>query len=398
MRLDDLIGDLPEVSAHRSVLICVAERAQAADWTAPSLRRVLVGLRQVLDGHPDGQSVRLSRVRAVLGATPGSRLARTVLDDLGLLVDDTVPAMRTWIDRQCEALPAGYRAEVRAWLLVLSEGDERARPRATATIYAYFGRVRPHLLAWSGTRGQLREVTESDVSQVLDKLRGHALTGTFTSLRSLFQFAKRRRLVFADPTRRLSAGCAPTRALLPMTDEEIGAVQAVAVSPAQRLIIALAALYAARAKAIRELTLDDIDLGRRLIRIGGLEHRLSELAQSALVTWLEHRRRQWPRTHNRHALVSGASAIGTGPISDYYLSWHLLLQGVQLEQIRGDRILQEALATGADPLHLVTAFNLSPKTAIGYANIARSLLERPIEAAEASPEPFMGPQRPEPSC
>jgi hypothetical protein len=118
----------------------------------------------------------------------------------------------------------------------------------------------------------------------------------------------------------------------------------------------------------------------------GAEHRLSELAHNALVTWLKHRHRQWPHTHNRHVLVSWASAAGTGPVSNYYLSWHLLLQGVQLEQIRGDRILQEALATGADPLHLVMTFNLSPETAISYANIARSLLERPIETTEAPPE------------
>jgi hypothetical protein len=62
---------------------------------------------------------------------------------------------------------------------------------------------------------------------------------------------------------------------------------------------------------------------------------------------------------------------------------HLLLHGVQLEQIRGDRIFKEALAVDADPLHLVAAFNLSSQTAIDYADIAQSLLERPIETAEA---------------
>jgi hypothetical protein len=33
-------------------------------------------------------------------------------------------------------------------------------------------------------------------------------------------------------------------------------------------------------------------------------------------------------------------------------------------------------------LHLATVFNLSSTTAIAYADIARTLLERPIEAAE----------------
>ncbi|PRX44817.1 hypothetical protein B0I32_15030 [Nonomuraea fuscirosea] len=34
----------------------------------------------------------------------------------------------------------------------------------------------------------------------------------------------------------------------------------------------------------------------------------------------------------------------------------------------------------ADPLYLELVFNLSSQTAIEYADIARSLLERPIEA------------------
>ncbi|MFC4007780.1 hypothetical protein ACFOY2_11130 [Nonomuraea purpurea] len=70
-------------------------------------------------------------------------------------------------------------------------------------------------------------------------------------------------------------------------------------------------------------------------------------------------------------------------VNDYHLTWHLLLLGVQLEQIRGDRVLQEALVVNADPLHLELVFNLSPQTAIEDADIARSLLERPIETGRA---------------
>ena len=97
-------------------------------------------------------------------------------------------------------------------------------------------------------------------------------------------------------------------------------------------------------------------------------------------------------------LVSAVTATGTAPISDYYLSWHLLLRGVQLEQIRGDRVLHEALAVRADPLHLAAVFHLSSATAIAYADIARSLLDGAIETAAAtnrsacspSPDPAAG--------
>ncbi len=358
--------------------------AEIAGWSTLSLQRVLAGLQLVVDSRPDADPIPVSELRVLLGVTRGVRLVRVaqVLDDLGLLVDDGVPTMRSWIEDRCQTLPAGFRTEVRAWLLVLLDGDARARPRSASTIYGCFGRARPHLLAWSANRGQLREVTEDDVRVVLDQLRGHRLAGTFVALRSLFRFAKRRRLVFADPTRRLHIGhAAPTRALLPMTDAQIAAVAHTAVTPAQRLVVALVAVHAARATAIRELTLDDVDLAGRHITLAGHSQRLGEFVHQALLAWLQHRQATWPHTPNRHVLVSAVTATGTAPVSDYYLSWHLLLRGVQLEQIRGDRVLQEALVVRADPLHLAAMFHLSTATAIAYADIARALLERPIEAS-----------------
>ncbi|WP_219420053.1 helix-turn-helix domain-containing protein [Pseudonocardia nigra] len=251
-RLDDLARDSTVSSTQRAVLARAFESAETVGWSTRSLDGVVAGLRGVLDDLPDGQPVRLSQLHAATGVSRGPRVARMaqILDELGLLVDDTVPTVQAWIDHKSDALPVGFRAEVRAWLLTLLEGEMRARPRAQSTLYAYFGRVQPHLFAWSATRGQLREITEDDVRGVLDQLSGHLRAGTFTALRSLFRFAKRRRLIFADPTRRLHVGRAPARALLPMTEAQIAAVQRVAVTPAQRLVVALAAVHAARAKTI----------------------------------------------------------------------------------------------------------------------------------------------------
>lgn len=79
-----------------------------------------------------------------------------------------------------------------------------------------------------------------------------------------------------------------------MTDEQITAVKHVAATPGQRLVIALAAVYAARAKAIRELTLDEIDPARRRLTIGGHRQHLTEFVHSTLVAWLRYRHRRWP--------------------------------------------------------------------------------------------------------
>jgi len=264
--------------------------------------------------------------------------------------------------------------------VVLLDGDARTRPRSHATLRVHFGIVRPFIECWAATRGHLREITSGDVDTVPELLRGHRRYNAIMALRSLFRFAKRRGLTFADPTRHLTGGRGAGRTVLPMTAEEIRAAGQAAVTPAQRLAIALAAVHAARPQAIRELTLDDIDLPSRRITLAGHRQRLGELTRHALLAWLGYRRATWPDTANRHVLVSHISALGTRPVSPDYLDKHQL-HGISLEHIRRDRILQEALATGADPLHLALVFNIDHTNAMAYANAARNLLSSPAEQA-----------------
>lgn len=54
---------------------------------------------------------------------------------------------------------------------------------------------------------------------------------------------------------------------------------------------------------------------------------------------------------------------------------HLVRRGVDLARIRADRILQEALAVGPDPLHLTMMFNLSHAAASRYNTIAGAQLD-----------------------
>ena len=257
--------------------------------------------------------------------------------------------------------------------MVLLDGDARTRPRSPTTIRVHFGILRPFIEEWAETRGHLRGITSSDVDVVLEPLRGHRRYNAITALRSLFRFATRHGLTFADPTRHLNGGRGAERTMLPMTAEQIQAVQQAAVTPAQRLTVALAAVHAARTKAIRELTLDDVDLPSRRLTIAGHRQPMCELTYHALVAWLDYRRFTWPGTADRHVLISRISALGTGPVSADYLHKHQL-RGISLERIRRDRILHEALATGADPLHLTLVFNIDHTNAMAYANAASSLL------------------------
>jgi len=277
-------------------------------------------------------------------------------------------------------LPAGFVGDVRAWLLVLLNGDARTRPRSVATLYVYFGSIKPLLHSWAVTRGHLREITTADVTATLDRLRGWPRRNAITALCSLFRFATKRGIVFTNPTARLS-GPDGERGLLPMTDTEIHTVEQLAVTPAQRVVVALAAVHAARTGAIRHLTLDDLDLPNRRITLAGHPQRLGELAHRALLAWLEKRRVTWPHTPNRHVLISVKSALRTGPVGRTYLTSHLLPSGVDLDHIRGDRVLHEALTVGPDPLHLALAFNLAHTTASRYAAYAQNLIDGPLEEA-----------------
>lgn len=369
----------PALSSNNPALRSAATRAehlmQAHGWTTTLLIRVLDGLTVALDGHPPGELVTLTEVRA--HTPPNSSCVRVaeVLADVELLDDNTVPAIRSWIEHRSGELPIGFAGDVRAWLLVLLDGDTRTRARSVSTVYVYFGSVRPLLVSWAATRGHLREITTTDVTTALDALIGWPRRAAMTALRSLFRFATKRGLVFANPTARLHDPDGERSLPLPMTDAEIRAIEQITVTPAQRLVVALAGVHAARTTTIRHLTLEDLDLPNRRITLAGHAQRLGELTHQALLTWLEQRRTIWPRTPNRHVLITRGTALGLGPVGHNYLTDRLLPLGVDLEHIRTDRVLHEALTVGPDPLHLVLVFNLAHTTANRYAAFAQNILD-----------------------
>ena len=377
----------PALTSEIPLLRAAAERArqlgEANGWSRSTTRCALDGLVVLLDGRPDGEHVTLTEIRARTPRDASSPRVAEVLAGLGLLEDDTVPAVRSWIGRRTAEMPPGFATVVRDWLLVLLDGDARSRPRSSTTIYVYCTAVEPLIACWSASRGHLREVT-ADIGAELGKLRGWQLGTTISALRSLFRFAKKRGLIFANPAQRLKAA-SPEPSLLPMTDDEIRAVEQAITHPGQRLIIALAAVHAARWEAIRALTLDDLDLPNRRITIAGHPQRIGDLSHKALRAWLDHRRATWPHASNRHVLISHRTALGDAPVSRGYVNFHLKPHGVSVERIRRDRFLHEALTGRPDPLHLTLMFGISDRPASQYARIACDLLAESPGQEEADP-------------
>ncbi|RJQ74198.1 integrase [Pseudonocardiaceae bacterium YIM PH 21723] len=377
-RADSMDTPLKRAAAHQAI-----QRGEAHGWSPSTIAGVMHGLALVLADATEDQPVPASRIRERVPR--GSSIARVtdVLADMQLLHVDTGPSIHRWIETRTAELPAGFAPAIRAWLFFLLDGDARTRPKTKGSLYVQFGCVKPIVLHLATTRDHLREVTAGDITEALGDLNGHKRRNAITAVRSLFWFAKKKGLVFRDPARHLpSVKVAPV--LVPLTEQEIRAIGQSVVTPAQRLVVTLAAAHAARATPIRHLTLADIDLPGRRITIDGHEQLMGELTTDALVTWLAFRNATWPGTANPHVLINKFTALGTAEISHYCLKRHLLLKGIQLERIRKDRILHEALAADADPLHLALVFNISHTTAVRYAEVATAVLSA---TAEADPTP-----------
>jgi integrase len=173
----------------------------------------------------------------------------------------------------------------------------------------------------------------------------------------------------------------------PLRQGDVAEAITMTTTPADRLVIALAVVHAARAGGIRGMRLDDVDLGNRRLVIATRIRPLDDLTRRTLEEWLAYRRERWPNTANPHLIINQQTAPETGPVSTFWAKKALRGQAATLERLRIDRQLEEALVHGPDPLHLASVFGVSEKTAIRYAAAARQLLATPIEQPHHYPGP-----------
>ena len=268
----------------------------------------------------------------------------------------------------------------RLWLRTLHDGGPRTRARNQGTVWNYLNAVRPALVVWSGCYEHLREVTRDDVLAFVGPLRGSQRENALVGLRSLLSFCKKGGSVFRNPTGRIPVGECGRSVIQPLRQGEVAEAITTTTTPADRLVIALAVVHAARAGGIRGMRLDDVDLGNRQLVIATRIRPPDDLTRRTLVEWLAYRRQRWPNTANSHLIINQQTASETGPVSTFWAKKAPRGQEATLERLRIDRQLEEALVHGPDPLHLAAVLGVSEKTAIRYARVARQLLESPAEA------------------
>jgi site-specific recombinase XerD len=348
---------------------------ESRGWTHHVTSDVDRALVILLSGHVIGEAIRYSELFPEL-RRHGLSVERTieVLIAIGVFNDDRVPVFEAWLQRKLADLPPGFRHGVEHWLRTLREGSPRSQPRNPSTPVSYLLQIQSALAVWSQRYDHLREVTVDDILEVAETLHGSERHHMLSVLRSLFRHCKKTGIIFRDPAARIRVGDTPRKIMLPLDPNEIKQSITAATTPAARLVLALAAIHAARPKAIRELRLDDIDLGNRRLTIAGRARPLDDLTRTMILEWLDHRRTRWPDTANPHLIINQQTAMETVPVSNAHLTDAFRGQTATLERLRVHRQLDEALTIGPDPLHLAAVFGLDPKTAIRYADNARHLL------------------------
>lgn len=376
------------VAARREAALVGAARGWDKAATAVVDRALVIAL----SGHTNGELISHSQLFHTLRRR-GLPMSRTVeiLDRLGLFTDDRIPSFDTWLAGKLHNLTPGIGIIVAGWARQLHDGGPRHRPHPDPTIWGYLDRVHPTLLAWSGRYDDLREVTRADVITARDTAAGKDRETLLVVLRSLLNYARRAGKVFTNPTTRIHVPRPPGGVLQPLPQADIDQAIGVAVKPHIRAIIALAAVHAARPNAIRSLLLRDVDLPNRRITIGHHVRPLDDLTSRALTEWLDHRRRRWPNTANPHLLITQQTANGLGPAGRLWVTNATRNLTATLERLRVDRMFEEALTHGPDPLHLASVFGISEKTAIRYADSAKQILTTQIDAGPASSPRTQGP-------
>lgn len=354
--------------------------AEARGWSGVSRRAMQRALVELLATHQAGQTVHASDARTVALAHYIS-LAHVLelLERMDVLTDDLPTSFDMWIEARASELAPAIGADVLAWARHLRYGGARSAPRSPATAYGYLAAVQPALIEWSSRYHHLREVTVEDVAGFHDGLTGHRRGMALSALRSLFRWAKTTKRIFANPARTLRGGHKSEPIWQPLNQRTIDQAVAACSTAQARVFVALAAIHGARPGHVRTLQLDDIDLPARRITIAGVERPLDDLTHQVLTAYLEHRRDRYRGTANPHLLVSMQSALGLGTVSHAFIL-DLRSTDTDLEQLRIDRRLEEALASGGDPAHLLAVFGGSEGTAVRYATNARLLLESDQES------------------
>jgi hypothetical protein len=344
--------------------------ADANKWSSRQRKEAIIGVRIMLGIQVDGRApVRASEVEALRDIDMCMWTVIEVLTVAGALIEDRVPAIDAWFAERLEPLPEPMAAQLRTWFEIMKNGTRippRRRPRSHLTITAHLHWALPILRQWAAVgHTSLREISKEHVLDALPAT-GVERSRAGQGLKSIFRLLKEQRVVFLDPTARLKTGEHPTNQPVPLDPDRIAQVRELllAEDPATALVVALIAFHGIRMAQLQRIELVDIIDGR--LTVDGRVIPLADPVRERLTAWLDHRADRWPDTTNGYLFLNRRSAYRGVPVGD---RWLRLAIGSDLtpRQLREDRILSEAHATGGDVRAIADLFGLSINASSRYA-------------------------------
>ena len=353
----------PELEAF---LISRAERiAELRGWPPRTVGAVGRGIRILCAVHRPGERIRDSTIAQLTHTAVPANHALEVFEGLEIFLDDRADSLDRWCQKHFASLAPSIRVELDMWIWLLRHGTSRRRPRVRSTVVTLLRLVLPFLTEYGGKYTTLRQVTRDDLATWLTN-RPHR-TCEASALRSLFGTLKAERLIFSNPMRGIKGGRIPTTIPASLTTDEVEAVaQAALRDPALRVVVALSGIHALLALRVRTLLLDQVDLAEWRLDPESLNRPLDEYTAKAITDYLDYRRGRWPNSTNPHLLISQNTATTTTAAGTFWLDKLVKPLPVGLDRLRQDRILEETLASGADPFHLAHVFSLGAKTSLRY--------------------------------
>jgi hypothetical protein len=342
-----------------------ARIAELRGWPSRTVGSVGRGIRILCAVHRPGERIRASTISQLTHTAVPANHVLEVFEDLEIFLDDRPDSLDRWCQKHFAFLAPDIRAELDTWIGLLRHGTSRRRPRARSTVVTLLRLVLPFLTEYGGRYATLRQVTRDDLATWLTNRPHRAYEAS--ALRSLFGMLKAERLIFSNPMRGIKGGRLTTTIPASLTTEEVEAVtQAAQRDPALRVVVALSGIHALAAHQIRTLLLDQVDLAGCRLDPENLNRPLDEYTAEAITDYLDYRRGRWPSSTNPHLLISRNTATTTRAVGTFWMDKLARPLPVGLDRLRQDRILEEALASGADPLHLAHVFSLGAKTSLRY--------------------------------
>lgn len=341
----------------------VLDHAERHGWTQGQSTRTRITIRVLQARHRiHAPPIKASDVLALTTHGLRTRLALAVLIEADFLLDDRVPALRTWFPRQIAGLPEPMASELRTWFEILHHGSTtppRSRPRHDGTIKTRTRWVMPTLRAWaaSGHRS-LREITRADVLAVLPA-EGTPRAKLGAALRSIFTTLKRHRVLFVNPIARVRVGTLERRVPMPVDTARIRAAFD-SQDPATAAITALIAIHGLRPR--EAASLHRVDVRDNHIVLPDRTILLAPATKARLDAYLAHRRQQWPASINPHFLIHTRSAV---TLEQVQVPWLTTKLAMPANALRRDRILAEVHA-GGDQRRICDFFGVCITTAEHY--------------------------------